>query len=232
MLAREIILIAHRQFPWQRPPNEDTLLRYFKIFNTPEFEPIIQTAIGVSVAEIYTIGLALSGHFLRDFGYYLDNKIEVREISREGFNGFVSHFATDVATLRRMAAATQSYDQDYAYTFNPLRKYPLVRVSANGRNAIVAPIPTFLLRRFTDGVYYEICDAEGFSDAFGRSFQRYVGEMLDKVNQGERLNILSEQPYHVGKNRKDSVDWIVSDPSGDLLIECKTKKLRLEAKLD
>jgi hypothetical protein len=227
----EMFRVAHRQFPWQRPPNEDTLLRYFKIFNTAEFDPIIRNAISIAAPEIYTIGLGFAGHFMRSFAYYLDSSIEVREISTEGFSRFVDHFSTDVPSLRQMAAAVQSYDQDYAYTFNPLRKYPLVRVILNGRNAVVSPIPTFLFRRFTDGVYYEICDAKGFAEAFGRSFQKYVGEMLSKANYGERLTIVAEQPYHVGKDRKDSVDWIVSDSTGDLFIECKTKKLRVEAKI-
>lgn len=227
----DLYRVAHRQFPWQRPPNEDTILRYFKIFNTPEFDSIVQSAIGIGVPEIYTIGLAFAGHFIHSFGYFLDSPIEVREISHEGVNHFVDHFSADVATLRQMAAAVQSYDQDYAYTFNPLRKYPLLRVSVNGRNAVVAPIPTFLFRRFTDGVYYEICDAKGFPDAFGRSFQNYVGDMLGRANYCDRFTIFREHPYKVGKDRKDSVDWIISDPTGDVLVECKTKKLRLEAKI-
>jgi hypothetical protein len=214
----EMFRVAHRQFPWQRRPAEDTLLRYFKIFNTAEFAPIIRSAIGIDTPEIYTIGLGFAGHFMRSFAYYLDSSIEVREISTEGFNHFVNHFSTDVASLGQMATAVQSYDQDYAYTFNPLRKYPLVRMTLNGRNALVSPIPTFLFRRFTDGVYYEICDAKGFADAFGRSFQKYVGEMLSKANYGDRFTIFREQPYHVGKDRKDNVDWIVSDPTSDLLI--------------
>jgi hypothetical protein len=104
-------------------------------------------------------------------------------------------------------------------------------VILNGRDAVVSPIPTFLFRRFTDGVYYEICDAKGFADAFGHSFQKYVGEMLSKANYGDRLTIVAEHAYHVGKDRKDSVDWIVSDPTGDLFVECKTKKLRVDAKI-
>jgi hypothetical protein len=227
----EIFRLAHRQFPWQRRPNEDTLLRYFKIFNTRDFDPIIRDAIGIDAPEIYTIGLGFAGHFMRSFVYYLDSSNEVPEISTDGLKHFVDHFSTDVPSLRQMAAAVQSYDQDYAYTFNPLRKFPLVRVILNGRNAVVSPIPTFLFRRFTDGVYYEICDAKGFADAFGRSFQRYVGEMLSKANYANRLTIVAERPYHVGKDRKDSVDWIVSDLTGDLFIECKTKKLRVEAKI-
>jgi len=35
------------------------------------------------------------------------------------------------------------------------------------------------------------------------------------------LTVFPEHPYHVGKYRKDSVDWIVSDRTADLFIECK-----------
>jgi len=84
--------------------------------------------------------------------------------------------------------------------------------------------------RFTDGMYYEIRDALGFEKAFGDSFERYVGEVFEKANRSESLTICAAQPYHVGKDRKDSVDWVVSDPTGDLFIECKTKRLRANAK--
>jgi hypothetical protein len=96
----EMFRLAHRQFPWQRRPNEDTLLRYYKIFNTPEFEPIIRNAIGISAPEIYTIGLGFAGHFMGSFTYYLNSTIEVREISAEGFNHFVDHFSADLASFK------------------------------------------------------------------------------------------------------------------------------------
>ena len=76
----------------------------------------------------------------------------------------------------------------------------------NDKRVLTCPIPTFLHRRFTDGVYYELCNAVGFSDAFGTSFQRYAGEVLTAANPAGRFNIIEEREYRVGKDRKDSID--------------------------
>ncbi len=227
----ELYRIAHNQFPWQRGITRDTVLRYFKIFGTDTFDLILKTRLGLGAAELYIIGLTLAGHFSESFVFNLPVKIDGLPITSEQFDRFVGIFSIDIDSLRCLTADSQSYDQDYAYVFNPLRKFPLIRISENGRSALVAPLPTFLIRRFTEGVYYELCDAPGFSDAFGPSFQGYVGAVLTAANPTVALTVFPEQPYHVGKDRKDSVDWIVSDRTADLFIECKTKRVRYGAKI-
>jgi hypothetical protein len=218
-ILTELYRIAHRQFPWQRrAAQEAAVLRYFKIFGTPQFDPILRGQIGLGASELYMIGLAFTGCFIDRFGVRLPPKIEGLPFSDENLNHFLQHFSTDMARLKEMVANTQSYDQDYAYSFNPLRTYPLVQVVLDGQPTLVAPIPTFLLRCFTEGVYYEICNVAGFSEAFGCSFQNYLGDVLASANQHSRFTITSEKSYYVGKDRKDSVDWIVSDKTGDLFI--------------
>jgi len=71
----------------------------------------------------------------------------------------------------------------------------------------------------------------GFDLAFGRSYQTYVGEVIRAATGRGSLCMLPEDEYFVGRDRKDSVDWIVSDSTGELFVECKTKRLRQEAKL-
>jgi len=44
------------------------------------------------------------------------------------------------------------------------------------------------------------------------------------------VKVWSEREYYIGKLRKDTVDWMVEDEDGLLFVECKTKRLRLEAK--
>lgn len=227
----ELFRIWHRQFPWQRGITQESLLRYFKIFGVPPLDSILRAKVGLGATELYTIGLAFSGVFIDQLVIRTPPKIEGLDISHEDVDNFVRHFSTDILHLRQMVADNQSYDQDYPYSFNPLRKYPLVRVVLDGQPALLAPIPTFLLRRFTEGIYYEIYDVPGFSEPFGRSFQNYVGDVLARTNSSLRFIIQPEKSYYVGKNRKDSVDWIVSDATGDLFIECKTKKLRFNAKI-
>ena len=226
----ELYRIAHQQFPWQHHPSSKTLTRYFKIFGDPPMDAIVSASLGISAKELYTLGLAFIGHFMTNFGYQYPGDMSQLGLRSESLRYFVNRFSTPLSTLRHVMARSQSYDEDYAYTFNPLRKFPLVHVAMNGRHHLVAPIPTYLFERFTEGVFYEICNAAGFDMAFGASFQKYVGEVLAVTAPTERFDVLAEHEYHVGKDRKDSIDWIVADKTATIFIECKTKRVRFDAK--
>jgi len=226
----ELFRHAHRQFPWQRRPQNAVVIRFFKIFSHPDIDILIQRRIGLSANELFTIGLMLTGHFFQEFEIRDDIRVNVPNILPEQVARFIEVFSKDINELRTDIDKVQSYDQDFAYSFNPLMQHPLVRCLDNGRSITIAPIPTYLFRRFTEGVYYEICNEPAFGAAFGQSFQRYVGEAAEAINSGGRFNIIPEHEYLVGKDRKDSTDWIIADSTAALFIECKTKKVRYGSK--
>lgn len=227
----ELYRIAHRQFPWQQRPNESTLLRYFKVFGHEDLDPILERKLGLPAQQLYTLGLAFTGLFLDTFGLAFPVNFEIPGLTQRQFDSFTRHFSSECSDLKTAIAEAQSYDQDYAYAFNPLKVSPLIWVELRGKRTLIAPVLTYLYRRFTEGVYFEICNEPDFAAAFGRSFQEYVGEVLVAGTQGGQLTILSEQQYHVGGDRKDSIDWILTDNTATIFIECKTKRLRYASKI-
>jgi hypothetical protein len=229
---REIHRIAHRQFPWQRRPNGVSLARYFKIFSQPVLHDILERTVGLSACELYRFGLVLTGHFLSAFALEYPPRIEIRDLSCSKLDVLLARIAQPTATLRRLAHERHVVDSNYAYLFNPLREYPLARQFINGREYLLAPIPTFLFHRFTDGVYYEINRETDFAGAFGKAFQAYVGEVIRRAAAGTALAVYSEAEYWVGKNRKDTADWTITDDTAALFVECKTKRLRRQAKTE
>ena len=56
--------------------------------------------------------------------------------------------------------------------------------------------------------------------------------MIKKSTTDSKIKFLPEEQYFVGKNRKDTADWIIHDDDSVLFIECKTKRLRLPAKFE
>jgi hypothetical protein len=100
-----------------------------------------------------------------------------------------------------------------------------------GEDSIVCPLPTLLIWRFTAGLYYELYGDPGFANAFGRSFQEYIGRAVARACPGERLHLFAEQRYGTKKARKDSVDWIVSDEEAAIFLECKAKRPSWGAKV-
>jgi hypothetical protein len=231
-ILREIHRLAHRQFPWQRSPDTGSIARYFKLFSRPDLHSIIGRTLGLTARDLYRLGLALTGHFLSAFALEYPPRIEIPGLSRGKLDLLLDRIARPTDHLRQLARDRHVVDATYAYLFNPLREYPLARQVLNGREYLLAPIPTFLFRRFTEGIYYEVNRETGFAEAFGKAFQDYIGEVISRAITGTTLLAHPEVVYRVGKNRKDTADWLIIDNTTVLFIECKTKRLRLEAKTD
>jgi hypothetical protein len=87
---------------------------------------------------------------------------------------------------------------------------------------------TLLFWKFTSGFYYELIDDPRFGNEFGDGFQTYVGSVIEKACVNFRR--LPEAEYSVGKDMKRSVDWIVAGEDAVLFVECKAKRLSLQAK--
>ena len=118
----------------------------------------------------------------------------------------------------------QNYTEAFFYSYNPLRAYPIIYTTQGGVESLICPFPTLLIWRFTAGLYYELCDDSRFSNAFGASFQDYVGQVVRRTCVTDRFGIIPEQRYGQKKARKDTVDWIVSDNDVALFLECKAKR--------
>ncbi len=120
----------------------------------------------------------------------------------------------------------------FVYAYHSLRAYPLIRMTYNNRDSLICSLPTLLFWRFTNGVYCEIYKNTAFADAFGAAFQIYVGDVLRKAMDVSRTKFHPEEEYHVGKNKKRTVDWIVEQDDALLFIEVKTKRLVVLAKIE
>ena len=231
-VLQELFRISHRQFQWQQKPNSDDLIRYFKIFGRPDLNAILIRELGMSAQQLYSLGLALTGVYLETLGVRDPVRVELEDIvTQQEADRFIRLFAIELDELKAKMIEVQSYDQDFAYTMNPLLITPLVWVNLNGNRTLIAPIPSYILKRFTEGIYYEIYNAAGFSTAFGDSFQDYVGEVLTATTLNSNINVLGEENYHVGKNQKHSIDWIAEDDTATVFVECKTKRVRYAGKL-
>jgi hypothetical protein len=72
---------------------------------------------------------------------------------------------------------------------------------------------------------------DGRLGAGRESFQAYVGEVIDFACKSPRFAIIPEEPYYIGSNKFHGVDWVVSDETGHLFVEAKTKRLTLGARI-
>ena len=226
--------ISHRQFIWQQGRlNGQWIIRYYKLYNTPTIDKISQQATGLSIDHIYLIGMTFLGIFFEQPFVTRPTKVELPGVDEEHVERFLRFSSLDLVGLGAKLRAENALDEGFAYRYSSLREFPLIRFSNVGLNQIACPIPTLLFWRITMGLYYALKDEDGFSTAFGRSFQDYVGQVLNHRVGHQGIQLIGEAEYHVGKDRKDTADWIVRQ--GDdaaLFVECKTKRLTWASKAD
>jgi hypothetical protein len=227
----ELIRIAHRQFVWQgNRPNAASIIRYFKIFNRQKIDEICRKLIGLTVWQTFMCGAACMGHFLTRPALVADFRSEIANLPPELFEKFFAFTTRPIGWLRPVLKLEQEYNANFAYAYSSLRAFPLVRMKYQGGDAIVCPLMTLLYWRFTGGLYYELMAESEFANEFGDGFQTYVGEVIDRVC-GEPMQRFGDVEYELGRARKRSVDWIVSDDNAALFLECKAKRLSWGAKV-
>ncbi|MFA6145932.1 MAG: hypothetical protein WC697_01190 [Patescibacteria group bacterium] len=225
-VPKEIRRTAHRQFPWQSKPNPSLFVRYFKIYNNPRINQMVENIIGLSVQQWYMIGTALIGVILSNPKIYKDPKISIPGISKKEFDTFLSFTAADLDKLGGIIEKDVKYDDQYVYTLNPLEYYPLININ----QYYYCPIITFLIWRITSGIYFDLIGNKNFGDPFGFAFQDYLEEISNKILLPSVTKIFPEQKYSGDKGNKDSVDFILSQTEAAIFLEAKAKRMIARSK--
>lgn len=222
--------LIHQQIPWQDDVPFERISRYAKIMQYGPLAKIVEPALDISIADLYKIGFAVAAALAED-PKVLASKFEVLPgISLGAIQAFFKLVSTDIETLKNEIRNVQSYDIKWAYTYNPLRGRPLI-YDANAPEKLFGISEKLLIWRITDGLYYDIYRLQGFSEAWGDAFECYIGDVLRAALSSTRFSILKPPIYTMNENVHHGTDWRVSDPTGHVFVECKTKRLRLDAKL-
>jgi hypothetical protein len=226
----ELNRMAHRQFTWQENAALSMLARHYKIFNTPAINGVCKSVLDLSVDEIYLCGIAFLSLFLQDPYARIPIRSELSNLSNELAQKFLGFVCRPIWELRSILQLEQRYDDTFFYAYNSLRQYPVILMPNRGADSLTCPLPTLLIWRFTAGLYYELVGDPGFANAFGSSFEKYVGEVMGRSITGGMLRLEAEQRYGTKKARKHSVDWIIVDSDAAIFIECKAKRPLWDAK--
>ena len=227
----ELHRIIHRQFPWQMMKGIAPIMRVLKVFGASGLEEIVRKELDMTVRQVVQLGLAITGSFQKNWGMSLNQDYSALGINRRASAALLRRITISFDKLRTQTAAAQSYDRDWLYVWNPLEATPLVQFDPEYSDRIICPIPRFLFRRLTTGIFYDLVRSAGFDNPYGNAFQNYIGDVLKSTCRPPKFHIESEQAYYVGSKKMHGVDWILSDSTGHLFIESKTKRLTKQAKI-
>lgn len=224
--------LAHQQVRWQYSLDEARIFRTFYIYSDPDLATIFKRVTGTSISDMCAMSLTISGIAKSNLSINTNQDYSVIVTNNEARDTFFKMTTKTINDIRKIVSEKQRYDESWAYTWNPLEAWPLINIEVAGNSEIWCPLPELLFRRVTEGVFYDLVDSgeKKFGDKFGRSFERYVGKVLGEIFNSEKYKVCGEQPYNVSGQTKHGVDWIVSDDSGNIFIECKARRLLHEAK--
>lgn len=208
------------------------LARHLKIYKTPALEEVLTKGTSLSINQFYTLGISISGHFLSNFVYNLKQDYTFFGISNEQRDAFLEKVVISFDDLKTRTIAMQEYNENWSYTLNPLVSTPLIIFDQATPNIVICPIPFYLMYRFSEGLFFDIAKIKGYEQAYGDAFEEYLHDISMILNIGPTTNIKVKKPapYKVGKNQKHGVDLLVYDSTGAMLIECKAKRLSLNAR--
>ncbi|MBI2458968.1 MAG: hypothetical protein HYV53_00250 [Parcubacteria group bacterium] len=229
-VLKELFRLAHRQFPWQLNINLMYFYRYYRIFNELDIDKILYKKVGLHYENLFLMGASLLGHYKNNFIIKEPFSTNIKGITNDEIKKLFNIISIDLDDFKKIIQSEHSVDEKFAYNTYMLRLYPIIKNKLKGDNVYFCPLTTLLYWRFTSGIYYEICREKDFDKPFGFTFQKYVGEVLNKANK--KMTIYPEEEYGPKKNKKNTVDWILDEKDAALFIECKTKRLIVPAKIE
>lgn len=242
VLVSLVTPILYEQFPWQKSIYEELarshalMIEGLKDIDTKVISEVALAEIldGVPLGDAIVATFVLQVGANQNGGLYdsswldQDNFKEVLDLCPRG---------NIEAAAARLTATVAEFQDDFAkwshgikelakFDYNPLVRTPFVEL-ANG--ATVAPAPRLIMRTVTPGgLYYPglVRYDDAFTTDLGHLFEHYVGRHLRLIDGAEVYPELSYGP----RRDKKSVDWFVVLPRLVLIIECKLKRLSLEAR--
>jgi hypothetical protein len=227
-----LVRISHEQFPWAGGPNIRLAARYFRIYDRERIKALFLEETGLSLEKVFLIGMGLWGHFTGRASIAADIEVQVPNLTAADMQGVLRLVGKDFHELRGLIGAAHQIDETYEYQFNHLRAFPLVKLARGGIDRYLCPVPTLLFWRFTSGLYYDLVGkSQDFGTELGASFADYAGEALRRATDGSNLQVIAEAPYQAGHGEERTADWLVEqNGTHAAFIECKTKRLRHDAK--
>ena len=215
--------IAYQQFPDQEESGyvSRSLAIYRQIAPTLvanggfDLEQSYQEAYGLTIDDAWKIGYAIARWSLSNPGVTfnpasLEGQLGLKHVDRDQYGKFLATQSCNYDVYRSMLSTPIEGQPHFEpYNLNPFRRYPILTLPDGDH---MLPIPGYLLRRITHGLYYDLIelDRPGYIDLIGRTFKEYTGRLLSELTS-DSVSQLEDGP------------WVVSNDDTAVLIECITR---------
>ncbi|MES2416659.1 MAG: hypothetical protein V4541_00650 [Bacteroidota bacterium] len=213
---------------------KNSVYRYYYIFSEESISKHIENVIGIPYKDYFICALWLHAVFVKKFAspkaYFIGKNNGSVIFSKENMLKTLDLLSLSLYDLRIQLKQVTKFDEDLFILHGyPHLLKPLLEKDGN----LYCMYPDHLQAQFLSGIYYiaSVGDKKNkLANAFGKSFEQYLGMVLKKNNTNDLFQIIEEIEFSYKSNKLKTSDWIVKSSDAITFIECKTKRLRLPSK--
>lgn len=213
------------------------MFRYYTIFSETILKKHIERVLGISYYEFFLGALWIYSVFaIRSYcikkSYFFSPNLSDSLFNNINISKILDILSIKLEDLKIQLKNNMVYDEN-VFIFH--KSQHIVQPLFEYNNNYYCLYPEYLLKQITSGIYYlaEIYKPEyKLSGVFGKSFEKYIGQILLKNNMGNKYIISEEIIYKRKKGQENdkTSDWIIISDEDIIFIECKTKRTLREFK--
>ncbi len=227
----ELHRIGQQQIPLQKSFSIARFMRYVSLYEHAEVAPILERIMGMCASDYSFLGFVTFTQVMKASRFVTNLDLKPLGISGATRDRFFARMSDQFSQVRIDLERIQKFDHTWQYTFNVLDDKPLIGFDPRHPERVYCPDPERTMTRFTEGAFYLLIDEKDFGNAFGRAFEEYIGKVIQKARITPRLSVYREQIFKVGKNDNHGVDFVLSDATGNVFVECKAKRIALAGRI-
>jgi hypothetical protein len=223
-------VILQQQYPLQVKMDVPHILRYRSIFGGELITEMMRTKLGVTYEECFFFLFALTGSLARSPRLTSTQNYEAFHISEERTAAL---FAWLSAPVERLAGDMQNQlvlDVNWSSRWNLIASKPFVQHDPDNPDRMYCPVPALLWQKVGQGLAFDLYSCPGFDNAFGAAFEEHVAAFAEYHMSPEKFTVTRELAFTHNRYLLNGADLMVSDASGTIVVECKTKRMNLNAR--
>lgn len=211
----------------------EMIYKCYYLYSGPLLSQYIQNTIGVTIEQYITIVISMNWVFSHQYSCKIDEFSRRmvgngKEFTEKEFDKVLSLFLTTLHDIRDRLNIDFSNTLFLSYNNSLHVCKPIIKEG----DSYYCPIPIYILKSGFDGLQYTLNlkteENKSLNKEVSKRFEDYVGDQLDYyASKDEKFEYVKEVVYNKTQNK--SSDWIVYDEKCVLFIDCKLKKLTIDA---
>ncbi|KTF31105.1 hypothetical protein [Xanthomonas vesicatoria] len=221
--------IGHQQIPFFDRANYDYVGRYWLLYRRPEMDILFQQQFSMTTQEYFLATMAIFVLFMQAPEVDVQKNLAPLGLPVEGLKKILTKISARPEQIRAKLLDNRTYGDSWPYTFNEIQRSPLLQLKMTSPQMLFCHRPGHFVRRMLSGCYFDLVGTKGFDKAFGDASEQLPGEIIAQTFPASQIT--KPPKYKTSAGVRHGADWIISDRTGHIFVECKSSRIPLQAKI-